>query len=577
MTLLRSKRKKQTNKKWIILSVLMTFFLIASIILLLLYPFASSQKQTYFTGDYPILYQGEQAGNALIDGGTVYVPLSFMKNNIDETIFYDEKSKSIIITTVNKVVQMPTDSLTYYVNEQPVELHLPSLQTKDNELYVALNSLLDYYPIDFTILPDKNAVWIQMDGEKLHLGQVTEKNISAKKLRLRVGSSVTTPYTAEVESLEKLYIEDKVDNFYFVRKMNGVAGFIKKEFVVEGSVENVVVDHDIPERDLKKIDGPINLTWEAVYTRNPKSAEIPNMNGVNVVSPTWFELIDQDGAIKSLGSNEYMNWAKSKGYEVWGLFSNGFDPQLTHAAFKDYETRQTIIRQLLHFSNMYDLNGLNIDIENVNEEDGPLITQFMREATPYFREAGLVVSMDITFIAGGNWSAFYEREKLADIVDYLVVMAYDEHWGSSPQAGSVASFPWVESNLQRLLEVVPNDQLILGIPLYTRLWKEELQENGEITVSSQALSMEKVQEWMTERNLSSTYDDQTGQNYLEYFDEDEQSTYKVWLEDEMSLRKRAQIAIDYELAGVASWARYFADPTAWTALHEVTKQTLTKK
>ena len=125
-----------------------------------------------------------------------------------------------------------------------------------------------------------------------------------------------------------------------------------------------------------------------------------------------------------------------------------------------------MIRQLLIYSQMYQLDGINIDIENVTEADGPLVTQFVREATPYFHQAGLIVSMDITFISSGNWSAFYEREKLAETVDYLMVMAYDEHWGTSEEAGSVASFPWVETNLQKLLEVVPNEKLILGVPLY---------------------------------------------------------------------------------------------------------------
>ena len=244
-----------------------------------------------------------------------------------------------------------------------------------------------------------------------------------------------------------------------------------------------------------------------------------------------------------------------QGYHVWGLFSNAFDPKLTHEAFKDFETRQKIIRQLLHFSQIYHLNGINLDIENVNPEDGPLITQFVREAVPYFHEAGLVVSMDVTFIASGNWSAFYERDKLASLVDYMVVMAYDEHWGSSPVAGSVASLPWVEKNLQTLLEVVPNDRLILGVPLYARLWAEK--DTGE--VSSKALSMSKVQEWLTENGLTPVYDEASGQNYAELYIEAEQTTYKVWLEDELSLSKRADLAMKYDLAGVASWSRFFAD------------------
>ena len=259
-----------------------------------------------------------------------------------------------------------------------------------------------------------------------------------------------------------------------------------------------------------------------------------------------------------------MNWAKSRGYQVWALFSNGFNPDLTHEAFNDYETRQTIIRQLLHYSQMYQLDGINIDIENVREEDGPLVTQFVREATPYFHQAGLVVSMDITFIAGGNWSAFYERDKLAETVDYLMVMAYDEHWGTSPKAGSVASFPWVEQNLQKLLEIVPNDKLILGVPLYTRLW--EIKDTGE--VSSKAIKMTEAKEWLTEKGITPIYDEQSGQNFAEYYDAEAQSTYQIWMEDELSLKKRADLVEKYELKGVASWSRYFADETAWLALSE---------
>ncbi len=135
------------------------------------------------------------------------------------------------------------------------------------------------------------------------------------------------------------------------------------------------------------------------------------------------------GPIQNLASVDYVKWAKQKGYQVWGLFSNNFDPDLTHAVLNDFETRQNLIRQLLYYSQMYELNGYNIDFENVRMEDGPLLTQFIREATPYFHEAGLYVSVDVTFISSsGNWSQFYEREKLSEIVDYIVVMAYDEHW-----------------------------------------------------------------------------------------------------------------------------------------------------
>lgn len=576
MSMMQNKKRKISTMKWVIVSTIVFTSILLSISLLLFYPFPSSNKEAYFIGEHPLLFQGKQVGNAIVENDIVYVPLSFMEEHLDDSVFYDKKTDAMIITTVNKVIYMPTESLTYYVNEKPVELHLPALKTKDDELFIALSLLLDYYPIDFTILPELEVVWIQMDGEELHNGRVLDQKIKESQLKLRVEPTVTSPYFTEVKQLDRVYIESETDDYYYVRKLNGIAGFIKKEWIEKGTVEKVVVDYKPVQQIKRKLTEPIQLTWEAVYTKNPSVQNIPQMDGVNVVSPTWFELIDEKGIVKNLGSIEYVHWAKARGYEVWGLFSNGFNPDLTHAAFKDFETRQTIIRQLLHYSKMYQLDGINIDIENVNETDGPLVTQFMREATPYFHEAGLTVSMDITFIASGNWSAFYEREKLAKIVDYLIVMAYDEHWGSSPRAGSVASIPWVTSNLERLLEIIPNDQLILGVPLYTRLWKEE-QVDGEIKVSSQALSMEKVQEWMAERNVTPTYDNATGQNYLEYDDEVDKCTYKIWLEDEMSIKNRVQIAIDYDLAGIASWARYFADEQAWIALNEISQKKLSKK
>lgn len=566
-------KSKSPIKLWAISGLLFAFLLIISSILLFLYPFASSEKTTYFQGENPILFNGKQEGNAIVEGDSVYLPLSFLKEFIDESLTFDEKSNSIILTTKNKVVQMPSESLTYFVNEQPVQLHFSIFKEMGSEMYLAIEPLLTYYPIDFTPLPESGAIWIMKDGEEIQNGVVVNKKIHEEKLRLRMDATFKSPYTDEVKQEEKLYIEGEKEDFYFVRKENGTAGYLKKDYVTKDSTETIVTKHEVPQPVIPKIEGPIQLTWEAVYTKNPDTSKIPTMQGVNVISPTWFELADSAGSIKNLGSVDFVNWAQKQGYQVWGLFSNAFDPNLTHEAFKNFETRKKMIRQLLHFSQIYQLNGINLDFENVNPVDGPLITQFVREAVPYFHEAGLVVSMDITFISSsGNWSAFYEREKLAELVDYLVVMAYDEHWGSSPKEGSVASLPWVERNLQRLLEVVPNDRLILGVPLYARLW--EVKDSGE--VSSKALSMEKVKEWLAKNELVPVYDEASGQNYAETYSEEEKATYKIWLEDELSLEKRRDLAKKYQLAGVASWSRYFADETAWAAL-SLGEGTLTKK
>ncbi|NWQ43782.1 SH3 domain-containing protein [Bacillus sp. EB106-08-02-XG196] len=573
------RKKKSLSPKWILGGLMIAILMIASPILFLLYPFASKERLTYFTEKNPILFEGTQKGNALLEGNSIFLPLTFMQEHIDHSIIFDEKSKSIIITTTDKVIQMPTDSLTFFVNQKPVDLQVSPIISKEGQIFVAIDPLLSYYPIQYTVLEDTGAVWVQKDGDHYIQGEITSEDVHPEKLRLRTEPSLQSPYTAEMSKQEIVMIESEEQDYYLVRKENGLSGYIHKKYVKRNKEVTITISQKNEALEIPKINGPIQLTWEAVYTKNPDHTLIPDMLGLNVVSPTWFSLTGNDGSIKNLASLEYSKWAQSRGYQVWGLFSNSFDPVLTHEALKDFETRQKIIVQLLHFSQMYQLQGINFDIENVKQEDGHLVTQFMREATPYLHEAGLVVSMDITFYAGenNNWSSFYERSKLASIVDYLIIMAYDEHSGSSPVSGSVSSLPWVEKNLQNLLTEVPKEKLILGVPLYTRLWKEQQNADGTKEVSSQALSMMKVKEWLAEKGLQPVYDEESGQNYVEYYAEDEKATYKVWMEDELSLSKRANLASTYQLAGVASWSRNFGDQTAWTAINMDPNKALTQK
>ncbi|MGN7176860.1 peptidoglycan hydrolase [Paenibacillus sp. FSL R5-0490] len=570
---IETRPQKPSAKKLIFAGLLFAFTLITSSIILIFYPFASKEKADYFKGDHPILFMGKQAGNAYIEGETIYLPLTFLQEFIDEAMIFDEHSQSIIIATKNKVAQMPSESSTYYVNDKPVKLDFSAVKQIEGDRYLAIEPLLVFYPITYSLLSDTNAVWVQKNGETMVAGKVQEKEIHEELLRLRTKASLDSPYTASVAPKENVFIEQEKEDYYFIRKEDGTAGFLKKKYIKKGERKEIAISLEETKNTVPKMEGPIQLTWEAVYTKNPNTSSIPKMPGVNVISPTWFELADGKGNIKNLGSKDYAKWARKQGYQIWGLFSNAFDPELTHEAFGSFETRQNMIRQLLHFSQLYELNGINLDIENVNPADGPFITQFVREATPYFHDAGLVVSMDITFISSsGNWSAFYERDKLAGIADYMVVMAYDEHWGSSQVAGSVASLPWVEENLKLLLEVVPNEKLILGVPLYTRLWEQK--SNGD--VSSKALSMGKVKEWLSQNKITPVYDPVSGQNYAEHYSEKDKITYRVWLEDEISLSKRAELAKKYNLAGVASWSRYFADETAWSALTLTNKEAAKK-
>ncbi len=319
-------------------------------------------------------------------------------------------------------------------------------------------------------------------------------------------------------------------------------------------------------RRLPELEQPIVLVWEFAYN-NPDTDEIGDMPSLMVVSPTWFHLKDGEGTIQNLADPSYVRWAHGQGYHVWGLVSNSFEPEITAEMLTSSTGRRNVIVQLLALARLYNLNGLNIDFENFHYRYRDYFTQFIRELAPLCREEGLVLSVDVTFIStAAYWSLCYDRRALAEAADYVAVMAYDEHWGASPVAGSVSSLPWVERGLQAVLKEIPREKLLLGVPFYSRIWEIEEQDDGSKKVSSKAYGMEKIAEILAEHEAVAAWCEETGQNKAVY--EDDGIIYKTWLEDAASMKLRVDLVNKYNLAGLAAWRRGFEKPEIWDIIDE---------
>ncbi|MGI6235898.1 MAG: glycosyl hydrolase family 18 protein, partial [Christensenellales bacterium] len=272
-------------------------------------------------------------------------------------------------------------------------------------------------------------------------------------------------------------------------------------------------------------------------------------------------------SIESKADISYIEWAHKNDLAVWALINNDFDPDITHEFLSSSEIRDKIIRQILMYAELFRLDGINLDFENVYLEDKDLLVQFVRELTPILREAGIVVSMDVTVKSTSpNWSLCYDRKELGKVVDYMILMAYDEHWATSPVSGSVASIGWVERGIAALLEVVPPEKIILGLPFYTREWEETPTENGNTAIKSRALSMAQVKQILEKNETQMSWDERAGQNFAYYKKGD--SVFKIWLEDEMSIELKAALIKKYDLAGAASWRKGFEEPEIWDVLYD---------
>lgn len=524
----------------------------------------------------PIFLEGNQLDTpASGTGEGLMLPLDVVQQFIDPNAYYEEETQSFIITTTDKVIRFKTAQLTAWVNEQTYTLKLP-IQKNGEIIYIPIDILQAYYQFELREDVTTGAVFLMQDGDVLQKGiiKVGTKQ-SELAVHLRTEASIKAPIAADLNEGDSVMILSEQSEWYHIQLDNGWKGYIPVQNLVLSGVEVIRYEPESQTTNIpwRPLGGKINLTWEAVYNQNPDTKSFVNMPGLNVISPTWFAIDDDEGNLSNKANKSFVTWAHGKGYQVWALFSNDFDADRTSKVLANYETRLHIIRQLLSYAELYNLQGINIDFENVYLKDKGKLTQFVRELTPYLHEQNLVVSIDVTIRGGSEmWSLFADREALSETVDYMMVMTYDEHWATSPVAGSVASLPWTETGIDDIMreDKVPANKLILGVPYYTRIWSEEFVGNKK-KITSKAVGMEAIDKLLKDKKLTPVFDEAAGQDYVEYTEDG--ILNRIWIENEKSMRARMDIVKKYNLAGVASWARVFGDAEIW----EVIKDALEKK
>jgi len=315
----------------------------------------------------------------------------------------------------------------------------------------------------------------------------------------------------------------------------------------------------------EKTGNGITLVWDQIGNANANinAMKRDRIKGLDVISPTWFEISNNSGDIYCKASTDYVKWAHSQGYKVWALFSNSFDSSITHRALSSSETRKKIINQISNYVDTYDLDGINIDFESVSKNDGEYYVQFIREITPVLRAKDVVVSVDMYIPS--PWTAHYNMEEVGRIVDYVIIMAYDEHYSTSTESGSVSSKNWVDNAMKNACQKVDKNKLIMGVPFYTRRWAETV-SNGKVNVKNVSMTMQEAYNTLISNNATITWNEDCGQYYGEY--KSNGVTYKIWLEDERSMEERMKIAQKYGVAGIAGWKRGHEKAEVWDVINK---------
>lgn len=497
---------------------------------------------------------------ALVDeAGRVYLSFESMRAMFDQDISLDRNNQTVVVPTQGHPVEMATDQLTAFLAAKPPTLNARIATDAAGVAYVPLDIFAVLEKLEYDYFPESNTVVIDRSESEIQVGTVqndetyvrqTPSLLSLKLSRLAKGDTV-------------LVFGEKKGRFW-VRDAAGRLGYIPSQDLAVGPSMPAPPRNDGSDTPLPALDGRrLSVVWEAVSGANPNPAAISDMPSLNVVSPTWFAVTDTDGTVRSLADAAYVKWAHDKGYRVWGLITNGFSQSRTRAFLPSAAKREMIIRQLLCYAKLYDLDGINLDFESMYLSEKNDYVALARELVPLAHAQGLTVSVDVTFLSSSElWSRCFDRPALSNLCDYVMVMAYDEHtgWGDP---GSVGSLPWVEYGLQRLLDEgqVPASKLVLGVPFYTRLFKTAPGKAGETVV----YSMNGVRNLLAERGLTPTWDSAAGQHFVEFTDEDGMRN-RLWIEDADSMTARVDLVEKYGLAGIAAWRRGFELPDIWPVI-----------
>lgn len=501
-----------------------------------------------------------------VENTGIYLSKDIIEKYLDEYIYYDKVATKVIITTKNEVYKLKIDENKMSKNFENVDIQNPA-KIVNGQAYVDINLFKEIYGIK--VAYNEKTSTISIDNLSTSDTKVKYNNIKVYE-DITTKSNILT--TIGKNNTVSVYTESlKHNRWYKVKTDDGTIGYVAKntvdlnvdennEEIQNNEISSENNDNNQNDED-NEIKEKITMFWQYGSNLNTLGNKI---DGVDVVSPTWYELKNSFGEINSEYNQKYYNKAKTNGYEIWPIVTNGIDsvdymPADTSAMLNSEQNRENFIKNLLKLAKEHDLDGINIDFESMKEEDRLVYTQFIRELAPIFRSEGIKVSVDMYFVS------YIDRKGIGAASDYVILMGYDQRGSWSSESGSISEISWVEKNIDSLINSsnIPPEKIILGVPFYTRLWTEK---SGNSKPTTKVYDMQDCQDFLKYYGLTATYDEKSGQNYAEYTKGS--TTYKLWIEDDTSMKNRIGIINKYNLAGLSAWQKGLETDNIWSVISE---------
>ena len=549
-------KKRRKNKKMrrslvpVLVAVALIFLILAvsaGIFLFQRYSYSDEQADlnAYFgldgAGSVAIVYEnGIAEEKGILQDGRCYLDLDTVHAYLNDRFYVDFNEKLLLYTLPDEVVSIG-------LGEQTQDGYTAAFE-QDGSAWIALDYVKTYSDFNFTLYTDPNRVVLETSWEEISTAQLK------KDTAIRERGGVKSPILTTAAKGDRVTVLEELENWDRVITADGYIGYVEKKRLTQAETQTPQKDTGYTASDYtgNMREHKINLAWHQVTSSAANSTfpgVVENVTGINVISPTWFFLYDNEGTVESIASREYVEEAHARGLEVWALVDD-----FTHSADNGVDTKEVlsytskrakVIGTLMEEAQACGIDGINVDFEKVSQDAGQDYIQFIRELSVECRARGLVLSVD-NYVPR-NFNAHYEWKEQGVMADYVIIMGYDEHWAGGEEAGSVASLGYVEEGIAKMVEEVPAQKVINAVPLYTRIWTT----SPEGAVSSRAVGIQAASDFLNQNGAVYAWDESTSQNYAQF--DTPEGLCQVWLEDEQSLAAKVDVMKNYGLGGIAAW------------------------
>lgn len=531
-----------------------------------------------------IIIDGLNVGKGFIKEGNCYVPYECVREYIDDHYYWDNTEKILSYASSKRIYDVVQGVAEYKVNG--------AVNTYDKIIVVAIDDTA-YINIDFLVMMNASidaTIYNEPNRAVFNIAKAVETASITEDTQMRSDEGIENPIVADLNKGTTVNILGDDNGWTMIGTEEGLMGYVDSSKLSEVSNKERTFNQswmDTEPYTYISKDYTICLGWHQMEYdggNDSLNSMISGADSLNVISPTWFKVTDSYGGISSIASKSYVDKAHAKGLEVWGLISDfNYDEEgnyYINDVVSTTSSRRELINNIIEEATECGIDGINVDFEMIRLVAAEGYVQFMRELAISCEQENLVLSVDMYVPTGSN--AYYDRESVGEVVDYLVIMGYDEHWAGCGEAGSVASLPFVQQGILDTLVEVPASRVLNAIPFYTRVWYEDSLENapegsvivedainGDYALSSKAVAMGTAKEFLEKNGASLRWLEDIGQYYGECYIENRLA--RIWLEDKTSLTEKLNVMKENNLAGVACWKLGLESDEAWDAISDYMK------